>query len=98
MTHRDTRAHRALKILSIVALSLIAWLIVALILLSWMPPMTRKAETAEVTPLIPFRVHFEDGTSLLTHAPNADTARDQAKAEHPGIIKKTKVDRSGDHG
>lgn len=53
---------------------------------------------APEAPLLPFRVHFEDGMSLLTHAPNADAARDQAKAEHPGIIKKTKLDRSEAHG
>lgn len=35
MTDRDTRANRALKVLSIVALSLIVWLIAALIVLSW---------------------------------------------------------------
>ncbi|WP_156318447.1 hypothetical protein [Rhizobium sp. AAP43] len=56
-----------------------------------------KPENPEA-PLLPFRVHFEDGESLITHAPDATTARAQAGKQRAGIIRKVKRDRSGEHG
>lgn len=56
----------------------------------------RKLETD--TPLVTFRVHFDDGEILTVRATDPNHARDLAKARRTGIIDKVKRDRSGGHG
>lgn len=47
----------------------------------------------EDKPLLPFRVHFEDGTKLDIQAADAKSAATEAGQRHPGIIRKTKLIR-----
>ncbi|MCM2472122.1 hypothetical protein HGO38_01355 [Rhizobium sp. CG5] len=49
-------------------------------------------------PLLPFRVHFEDGTKLDVQAVDAKTAATEAGQRHPGIIRKTKLIRETEQG
>lgn len=58
----------------------------------------RKPATAGEAPIVPFRVHFEDGTIVAAPATSAAEARKKAEAKHDGIIRRVKVDRSGNHG
>lgn len=49
-------------------------------------------------PLLPFRVHFEDGTKLDIHAADAKSAATSAGQRHPGLIRKTKRIRETEQG
>lgn len=49
-------------------------------------------------PLLPFRVHFEDGTKLDMQAADAKAAATEAGKRHPGLIRKTKRIRETEQG
>lgn len=48
--------------------------------------------------LVPFRVHFEDGTKLDIQAADAKSAATEAGQRHPGLIRKTKRIRETEQG
>jgi hypothetical protein len=58
----------------------------------------RKPVAAPDAPLLLFRVHFETGAIIKIRTTNPAEARKKAEAICDGIIRRVKLDRSGDHG